>query len=123
MCSHLGEEYINLYNEYNNYLSLDREEVLKEIELLLSQIKIAEKKILTLYNQENIKVTQILPEILPNRLVGKNYAVKQTSIKIVDNVWQEFQQFIKNNKDYSGIEYLSLAILEFLEKYNKKTNH
>lgn len=58
-----------------------------------------------------------LPKVLPLRLQGENYIIKQTSIKVVDNVWQEFQLFTKSNKTYSGIEYLSLALIEFLEKH------
>lgn len=58
-----------------------------------------------------------LPKVLPLRLQGENYIIKQTSIKVVDNVWQEFQLFVKSNKTYSSIEYLSLALIEFLEKH------
>lgn len=58
-----------------------------------------------------------LPKVLPLRLQGENYIIKQTSIKVVDNVWQEFQLFAKSNKTYSSIEYLSLALIEFLEKH------
>ena len=68
------------------------------------------------FNEDVYEIIQ-LPKILPIRLQGENYVVKQTSVKVVENEWQEFQQFVKANKTYSSIEYLSLAILEFLEKY------
>lgn len=58
-----------------------------------------------------------LPKHLPDRLTGENRkAIKQTSIKIVENVWTEFQEYSKDTH-YGSIELLSLALLEFLEKY------
>ncbi len=62
-----------------------------------------------------------LPKQLPERLTGENYVTKQSSVRIVENVWLEFQEFVKEAKGkFNTIELLSLAILEFLEKYRTK---
>lgn len=63
-------------------------------------------------------VLNTLPKVLPNRLQGENYVIKQTSIKVVENVYNEFINYCKNKKSgYSTIELYSLALLEFIEKY------
>lgn len=142
LCEYLGQKYIKAYNLHiNNFNKKDlaliesntnnitneeiltKEDFLKGMDFLVS--KLAENKNIPLVefdskiknNDDEILEIVALPKVLPQRLQGENYIVKQTSVKVVDNVWQEFQQFVKSHKNYSGIEYLSLAILEFLEKY------
>lgn len=142
LCEYLGHKYIKAYNLHiNNFNKKDRaliesntnsitneeiltkEDFLKGMDFLVS--KLAENKNTPLVefnskiknNDDEVVEIVALPKVLPQRLQGENYVVKQTSVKVVDNVWQEFQQFIKSRKNYSSIEYLSLAILEFLEKY------
>lgn len=142
LCEYLGHKYIKAYNLHiNNFNKKDlaliesntnsitneeiltKEDFLKGMDFLVS--KLAENKNTPLVefnskiknNDDEVVEIVALPKVLPQRLQGENYVVKQTSVKVVDNVWQEFQQFIKSRKNYSSIEYLSLAILEFLEKY------
>lgn len=142
LCEYLGHKYIKAYNLHiNNFNKKDlaliesntnsitneeiltKEDFLKGMDFLIS--KLAENKNTPLVefnskiknNDDEVVEIVALPKVLPQRLQGENYVVKQTSVKVVDNVWQEFQQFIKSRKNYSSIEYLSLAILEFLEKY------
>lgn len=142
LCEYLGKKYLRAYELHINNITksteialvndenLTKADFLKGMDLILSKIQNPEKdKILientvaeksntngNTFNEDIYEIIQ-LPKILPVRLQGENYVVKQTSVKVVDNVWQEFQQFVKANKTYSSIEYLSLAILEFLEKY------
>lgn len=136
LCEYLGGKYLKAYNLHiNNHKStslalaediLTKSDFVKGMDFIVSQLKIENNNKL-LENKTQIESKQNknddvyeivqLPKVLPTRLQGENYQVKQTSVKVVDNVWQEFQQFVKSNKTYSSIEYLSLAILEFLEKY------
>ena len=72
-------------------------------------------------NTDDIIEIIALPKQLPERLTGENYVTKQSSVRIVENVWVEFQEFVKEAKGkFNTIELLSLAILEFLEKYRTK---
>lgn len=137
LCEYLGHKYAKAYeihinnfpknsitNRITDNETLTKEDFLKGMDFLLSQMK-ENKNNTSLLENKDVKNNQEndifevieLPKILPQRLQGENYQVKQTSVKVVDNVWQEFQQFVKTNKRFSSIEYLSLAILEFLEKY------
>lgn len=139
LCEYLGYKYKKAYELHINNISkntdltlsdetLTKADFIKGMDFLASQIKFAEKsnermledksenKEIKKTTDEVYEIVQ-LPKVLPLRLQGENYQVKQTSVKVVENVWQEFQHFVKANKTYSSIEYLSLAILEFLEKY------
>lgn len=143
LCEYLGKKYLRAYELHINNIAksneivsvnnenLTKTDFLKGMNLILSKIQNPEKDKILIENtaveksntnsntiSEDIYEIIELPKMLPVRLQGENYQVKQTSVKVVDNVWQEFQQFAKTNKTYSTIEYLSLAILEFLEKYN-----
>lgn len=57
-----------------------------------------------------------IPNMLPNELVGENYVVKTTSVKVIDGIWNNFKK-IQKSSTHSSIEILSLALLEFTEKY------
>lgn len=140
LCEYLGHKYKKAYELHINNISksneltisnenLTKADFAKGMELILSQIKSEQNndKLLKIESSEykDIKDKDIyeiiqLPKTLPFRLQGENYIVKQTSVKIIENVWQEFQSFSKTNKTYTTIEYLSLALLEFLEKYRIK---
>lgn len=60
-----------------------------------------------------------LPKSLPQELTGENYKVKQTSIKVIEGAYEKFNEFCKGNH-YSKVELLSLALLEFIDKYRAK---
>lgn len=139
LCEYLGKKYMKAYELHiNNFCknevaipnneNLTKEDFFKGMEMVISQIKFNEENNERLLKLESTNHKEIeknddifeiiqLPKVLPLRLQGTNYQVRQTSVKVVDNIWQEFQQFTKTNKTYTSIEYLSLAILEFLEKY------
>ena len=46
--------------------------------------------------------------------------IKQTSVKLVENVWIEFGEFTKEIKGYNSIQLMSLALVEFLDRYRVK---
>lgn len=74
------------------------------------------------YNQsDNDKID--FPKILPIELSGVNYKVKQTSIKVIEGAYTKFNELCEDSY-YSKIELISLALLEFVEKYggNKEDN-
>lgn len=145
LCEYLGKKYQKAYNlhianypQKNEIVSIEdkntltKADFLKGLDYLMSRMgesnqirlenhspKEENKPNIKLKDEEILEIVE-LPKTLPQRLQGENYIVKQTSVKIVENVWQEFQNFTKINKTYSTIEMLSLAILEFLEKYSVK---
>ena len=147
LCEYLGKKYQKAYNlhifnyhQKNEIVSiidkniLTKADFLKGLDFLMSRMgeynqkrvenhssqENQENKLNTKLKDEEILEIVELPKTLPRRLQGENYIVKQTSVKIVKNVWEEFQSFTKINKTYTTIEMLSLAILEFLEKYSVK---
>lgn len=107
---------------------LTKEDFFKSMSILSSQIKSinTENNLLEESNKKDDKIENsiineiilnTLPKVLPDRLQGENYKVKQTSIKVVENVYNEFTEYCKGKKGFSLIELHSLALLEFLEKY------
>lgn len=107
---------------------LSKEDFFKSMSILSSQIKSINigNNLLEESNQKEDKienniineiVINTLPKVLPDRLQGENYRVKQTSVKVVENVYNEFTEYCKGKKGFSTIELHSLALLEFLEKY------
>lgn len=136
-CEYLGHKYKKAFEMHiNNFKDntqlaiqkgevLNKEDFIKGLDLIINQIKFIEQKNNNQLDYKNKEVDRKedivelieLPSTLPLRLQGENYEVKQTSIKVIANVWEEFQHFVKNNKRYNSIEYISLALLEFLEKY------
>lgn len=124
LCEYYGGKLYKAYNLHiNNYRKeyklvehspiLTKDEFYKTIQMLSTQLQ--QQDLIT--NNEEI-VINVLPKTLPCRLQGENYKIKQTSIKIIDNVYNEFTQYCKQKKNhYSSIELHSLALLEFLEKY------
>ena len=140
-CEFLGGKYLKAYlfhaNNQKNYkkflpattqdttnneviykcFKLLNEQIVNLKETLLNTNTLEEKQLKA--NNEEIVYFE-LPKVLPTRLKGSNYQVKHTSVKVILNVWEEFQLFAKANNEYSTIEHLSLAILEYLEKYSGK---
>lgn len=127
--------HINNYKEKENELVeqkeiLTKDDFFKGLSLLLNEKqnqgnlienKGEDQNSNTSCNTDDIIEIIALPKQLPERLTGENYVTKQSSVRIVENVWVEFQEFVKEAKGkFNTIELLSLAILEFLEKYRTK---
>lgn len=41
----------------------------------------------------------------------------KTSIRVNKVVWEEFKEFCKNNKNYTQKDLVSMAMLEYMNKY------
>lgn len=137
-CEYVGGKLDKAYKMHiNNYKKEnDKELSLKSSVASLSQEDFF-KALLTLSKQgENKSITKsitqknaegneeivdiiALPKVLPLELSGENYKIKQTSIKVIEGPYEEFNEFCKGNH-YSKVELLSLALLEFIEKYRSK---
>lgn len=109
----------------NSILNLSQEEFYKALMIISSkasenqQIQIENKSNTKSITDEDIMEIVELPKSLPLELVGENYKVKQTSIKVIDGVYEQFNEFCKGNH-YSKTELISLALLEFIKKYGVK---
>lgn len=108
----------------NSILNLSQEEFYKALMAISNkslenqQFKIENKSNTKSITEEIVDIIE-LPKSLPLELVGENYKVKQTSIKVIEGVYDKFNDFCKDNH-YSKTELISLALLEFINKYGVK---
>lgn len=99
---------------------LTKEDFKNGLEMMYSlvQNKPNENKQLKNNNDEITEIVLDVPEVLPDRLQGKNYKAVSMSARVVENVAIDFKEFTKNNKTHNAIKLHSLALLEFMNKYN-----
>ncbi|NOW16580.1 hypothetical protein B0H35_004117, partial [Clostridium acetobutylicum] len=74
------------------------------------------KELLAWFNkQKNVVEPQNL-KINRNRLNG---AVKITTVRLYINVWEKFKSFMKQYQEYKSKDLVTMALLEFMDKYKK----
>ena len=51
-----------------------------------------------------------------DKLAGE---VKTTTVRLYVNVWEEFREFTEGYKEYKSMDLISMAMVEYIEKYKK----
>lgn len=51
-----------------------------------------------------------------NKLVGE---VKTTTVRLYSTVWQQFKRFMDGYREYKSMDLVSMALIEYMEKYSK----
>lgn len=96
-------------NSFNSDIDISKIE--NKLDFIINLIENSTEKDITVQN---------VGQALQIDVQHKKFYVK-TSMRVEKDVWQEFLEFAKSkNKDYKQQDLISLALREFLQKYNGK---
>lgn len=96
-------------NSFN--INIDIAKIENKLDFIINLIENSTEKDITVQN---------VGQALQIDVQHKKFYVK-TSMRVEQKVWEEFLKFAKNkNKDYKQQDLISLALREFLQKYNGK---
>ncbi|MDB2091111.1 hypothetical protein PM004_17395 [Clostridium paraputrificum] len=96
-------------NSFNS--DIDIAKIENKLDFIINLIENSTEKDITVQN---------VGQALQIDVQHKKFYVK-TSMRVEKDVWQEFLEFAKSkNKDYKQQDLISLALREFLQKYNGK---
>jgi len=46
-------------------------------------------------------------------------AIKVTTVRLYGDIWEGFRDFMDNNKEFKSMDMISMALLEYMNKYEK----
>lgn len=115
--SSIEKKDIQLQSQYK-YNTITDELSKKDINDLLELVKLKEEiELLIKENKKNNAKDPVENNLKENIKVTHN--AKQRMIRVDNDILREWDNFIRENKDYKVQDLYSLAIKEFLNKYNK----
>lgn len=75
------------------------------------------KKIIGTYNEKlDVLNNKLLIDVNDLRKQGD---AKPACFRIYKNIYADFRKFVKKNKEYKSMDIVSVALLEYMEKYSK----
>ncbi|BDR65720.1 DUF4250 family protein [Clostridium tetani] len=90
---HIREKLVNIIDSYDN------------IQAMLKWFE----------NQKNIIEVQEI-NIDTDKLIGD---VKTTTVRLYSKVWDDFRKFMKDYPEYKSMDLVSMALVEYMNKYKK----
>jgi len=69
------------------------------------------------HNQRNV-IEAVVSELRINgdKLTGK---AKITTVRVYEDVWEQFRSFMSEHTEYKSMDLISMAMVEYIEKYKK----
>lgn len=74
------------------------------------------EEMLNWYNNQKNVIDPVELKVDANRLTGE---VKTTTVRLYNDVWKQFGEFMSSYKEYKSMDLISMALLEFMDKYKK----
>jgi len=105
-------------NEYKHNTNIfNTKEAKNKMLDLLEKHNDIEEMLKWYHNQRNvIEVDLNELKIDSDKLVG---AIKITTVRLYSEVWESFREFMEDNKQFKSMDLISMAMVEYIEKYKK----
>lgn len=111
------EEKQGEYEHNTNILDavLDKEHIKEKLVNIIDSYDNIQAMLKWFENQKNIVEVQEI-NIDTDKLIGD---VKTTTVRLYSKVWDDFRKFMKDYPEYKSMDLVSMALLEYMNKYKK----
>lgn len=111
------EEKQGEYEHNTNILDavLDKEHIKEKLVNIIDSYDNIQAMLKWFENQKNIVEVQEI-NIDTDKLIGD---VKTTTVRLYSKVWDDFRKFMKDYPEYKSMDLVSMALVEYMNKYKK----
>ncbi|MFV3031581.1 hypothetical protein [Clostridium botulinum] len=116
IAKHEYKENINIFN--NADAKNKMMDIVSKYNDLVKMIEVSSdiKEMLEWYNKQKNIIEPAELKIDSNKLIGE---IKTTTVRLYGNVWKDFREFMEQYKEFKSMDIVSMALIEFMEKYKK----
>lgn len=116
IAKHKYKENINIFNNVDAKNKMM--DIVSKYNDLVKMIEVSSdiKEMLEWYNKQKNIIEPVEFKIDSNKLIGE---VKTTTVRLYSDVWKDFREFMEQYKEFKSMDIVSMALIEFMEKYKK----